>query len=201
MRRRCYRGYDASVDLREAVETRARIDGSLIKVDDFLNHRVDSEVIASVGASIAKRIASLDADVLLTAEASGIPVAVATGIVTGLPVVYAKKYLGPGDRYSYARVVTSPTKGEEYRVEVLRRALDPGSRVVIVDDFLSGGRTAEALGEIAEEAGCEVATFVFAIEKAYMPGRARLEAHGWPVSAVVSVGSVSDGAVTIIDDV
>ncbi len=170
-----------------------------MRVDGFLNHRVDPDVIASVGRDIAKRIAPHGADVLLTAEASGIPVAVAAALEARLPVVYAKKYLGPGTRYSFAREVTSPTKGTEYRVEVFRHALVPGSRVVIVDDFLSGGRTAQALGEIAEEAGCEVISLVFAIEKTFMPGRSLLEAHGWDVEAIVQITSIADGTVHVAD--
>ena len=77
--------------------------------------------------------------------------------------------------------MVSPTKGTEYRVEVSRRVLGAGHRVLIVDDFLSGGRTAEALGEIAEEAACTVVGFGFAIEKSFQRGRERLANHGWRV--------------------
>jgi xanthine phosphoribosyltransferase len=65
--------------------------------------------------------------------------------------------------------------------------------VVVVDDFLAGGRTAEALGEIAEEAGCEVAGFGFAIEKRWKGGRDRLERHGWTVAALVTITSIENG--------
>ena len=112
-------------------------------------------------------------------------------------MVYAKKYLGTGSRYSYAREVTSPTKGVEYRVEVARRMLNPGQRVGIIDDFLSGGRTAESLGEIVEEAGGDVAGYCFVIEKAFMNGRARLERHGWNVDSLVCVASVDGGSIRL----
>lgn len=185
------------VDLTEVVTTRGRVEGDLVKVDDFLNHRVDPEVIAAVGAEIAKRYAADAPDVILTAEASGIPPALATALELGIPTVYAKKYLGVGDRYTYAREVTSPTKGVEYRVEVARRALSPGHRVLVVDDFLSGGRTAEALGEIAGEAGCSLVGFAFVIEKAWMDGRRRLAAHGWPVHSLVVVRGIDNGRIEI----
>ena len=186
------------VNLREAIKTRSR--GDIVRVDDFLNHRVEPDVLATVATDVAKRIAPALPDLILTAEASGIPISVAVSLELGLPTVYAKKYLGPGGRHTYSREVASPTKGTEYRVEVFRRALEPGMRIAIVDDFLSGGRTAEALGEIAEEAGCEIVAFVFAIEKTYMPGRTRLEAHGWPVDAVVQVVAIEEGTVVLADD-
>jgi xanthine phosphoribosyltransferase len=160
-------------------------------VDEFLNHRVEHAVIREVGAALAARFRAGRPDLVLTAEASGIPPALAVAEQLDLPMVYAKKYLGVGNRYVFAREVASPTKGVEYRVEVARRVLGPGLRVLIIDDFLSGGRTAEALGEIAVEAGCEVVGLGFVIEKAWKEGRRRLAAHGWDVSSLVIVAGIS----------
>lgn len=183
------------MDFLQIVSERARVEGQLIMVDEFLNHRVDPDVMRLIGVSIAEIIEPWNVDLILTAEASGIPPALACGLQANLPVVYAKKYVGPGNRYTFAREVASPTKGTEYRVEVSRRVLKPGTRVAIVDDFLAGGRTAEALGEIATEAGCQPVGFVFAIEKGFTPGRDRLEAHGWQVESLVRVASIDDGKV------
>jgi hypothetical protein len=43
--------------LRRAILERGRVEGTLLKVDDFLNHRVDPELIAAVGADLAARFA------------------------------------------------------------------------------------------------------------------------------------------------
>jgi xanthine phosphoribosyltransferase len=188
---------DAVAALRAAVLERGRVEGDLLKVDDFLNHRVDPTLLTTVGAALAERFPS--PDLVLTAEASGIPPAMACALALGVPFVYAKKFLGPGDRRAFARDVASPTRGIEYRVEVSRRVLGAGLRVLIVDDFLSGGRTAEALGEIAEEAACEVAGHGFVVEKAFTGGRERLEGHGWRVEALVQVLSLSGGAIELAD--
>ena len=121
-------------------------------VDDFLNHRVDPDVMHQIGVDMAKAFVQLSPELVLTAEASGIPPALTCAAELSIPMVYAKKYVGPGNRYTFSREVTSPTKGTEYRVEVARRVMVPGTRVLIVDDFLARGRTAEALGEITLEA-------------------------------------------------
>ncbi len=189
-----------SVDLRTAVLERARIEGNLVLVDEFLNHRVEPAVIASVGKALASAFSALNPDLILTAEASGIPPAMACSHELGVPMVYAKKYLGTGDRYSFAREVTSPTKGVEYRVEVARRVLPPGMRLIIIDDFLARGRTAEALGEIATEAGCDLLGFGFAIEKAWQRGRERLERHGWVVHSVVELAAIEGSKVVLKDE-
>jgi xanthine phosphoribosyltransferase len=128
---------------------------------------------------------------VITAEASGIP-----GTHCRPPPRArwcAKKY--PQHRVSaaFVREVASPTKGTEYRVEIARRLLDTGRRVLIVDDFLSGGRTAEALGDIVEEAGSTVVGFAFVIEKTFVAGRSRLAARGWPVDSLVMVNSMTTG--------
>jgi xanthine phosphoribosyltransferase len=187
------------MDLQSVIAERARIEGQLVMVDEFLNHRVDPDVMRGVGKALADMIAPWNVDVILTAEASGIPPALACGLEANLPIVYAKKYVGPGHRYTFAREVASPTKGTEYRVEVSRRVLQPGARLAIIDDFLAGGRTAEALGEIAVEAGCQPMGFAFAIEKSFTPGRSRLESHGWSVHSLVKVASIENGAVTFGD--
>lgn len=184
-----------AVDLSELVQRRARVEGSLILVDDFLNHRVEPDVLRAAGEQLAARLHPYAPTLILTAEASGIPPAMACGWAMDLPVIYAKKYLGTADRYAYGREVTSPTKRVEYRVEVSRRVLPPGERVGVVDDILAQGRTAEALGEIVQEAGSEVAGFGFVLEKVFMNGRERLERHGWQVGALVQVASLAGGAV------
>ncbi|MDF1594484.1 MAG: phosphoribosyltransferase family protein [Acidimicrobiia bacterium] len=185
------------MNLREAIARYGEVKGDLLMVDRFLNHRVDPEVMAAVGLDIAAWLTDKNPDLILTAEASGIPPALAASREMGIPMVYAKKYLGPGERYTFSREVSSPTKGAEYRVEVARRVLEPGLRVAIVDDFLAGGRTATSLGEIAEEAGCEVVGAIFAIEKTFAGGRELLESHGWDVHALVGITSLDGGGVEI----
>ena len=185
--------------LRAAIVRWGRVEGTLLKVDDFLNHRVDPELITVVGGALADRFTAAEPDLVLTAEASGIAPALACALRLGLPMVFAKKYLGPGGRDVVAREVFSPTRGMEYRVEVGRRALAHGERILVVDDFLAGGRTAEALGEIAEEAGGRVLGFGFAIEKTFQEGRQRLTAHGWRVDALARVASLDGGRITFAD--
>ena len=181
------------MDLTATVAARARIEGELLLVDEFLNHRVEPDIIHAVGVQFAERFGTARPDVVLTSEAGGIAPALACAAEMGLPMIYAKKYVGPGNRYTYAREVASPTKGTEYRVEVARRVLLPGTKVLIVDDFLSRGRTAEALGDIAEEASCELVGFGFVIEKTFQGGRRRLEDRGWHVESLVIVESMTDG--------
>ncbi|HLE39067.1 MAG TPA: xanthine phosphoribosyltransferase [Acidimicrobiia bacterium] len=180
--------------LERAVRERGRVEGSLVKVDDFLNHQVDPALLDLIGQDIADRWEGEHIDLVVTAEASGIPPALTVARSLGVPMLYAKKYLRTTtERPSYVREVASPTKGTEYRVEITRRLLPGGRRVLVVDDFLSGGRTAEALGEIIEEAGCSVVGFAFVIEKSFVEGRSRLLDRGWRVDSLLRVTSLEGG--------
>ncbi|MBO8169736.1 MAG: adenine phosphoribosyltransferase [Thermoanaerobacteraceae bacterium] len=104
----------------------------------------------------------------------------ARGFVIGTPIAYhlgigfvpiRKKGKLPADTYS----------GEyqlEYGTDVLeihRDALEPGQKVVIVDDLLATGGTIETCVRLVEQAGAEVAGIVFLVELTYLPGRERLK--------------------------
>ena len=89
-------------------------------------------------------------------------------------------------------LVASRARVEGSLVMVDERLLPTGARVVVTDDFLSGGRSAAALGEITLEADCELIGFGFVIEKSYEEGRRRLEQRGWRVESLVEVVEVND---------
>lgn len=182
-----------TMNLERFLAERAGVTGDIVNVDTFINHRVDLEVMSEIAGRAAEIAAPLRPDVIVTAEASGIPPALMTAAALRLPVVYAKKYVLPGPRQAVSREVSSATKGFEYTIEIRRRVLEPGLRALVVDDFLAQGRTAAALGEIIEELGCVMLGSVFAVEKAWTGGRIRLEERGWPVWSVINIASVEGG--------
>ncbi len=59
-------------------------------------------------------------------------------------------------------------------LEIHRDALDPGNRVLIVDDLLATGGTVGAPAELVEKVGAEIAGFAFLMELTFLEGRLRL---------------------------
>ncbi len=59
-------------------------------------------------------------------------------------------------------------------VEIHRDALARGDRVVVVDDLIATGGTAEATGKLVQQCGAEVAAFVFVINLVGLEGVAKL---------------------------
>lgn len=62
-------------------------------------------------------------------------------------------------------------------LEIHKDALEPGARVVIVDDLLATGGTAFAAAHLVEKLGAEVASCAFLVELAFLNGRKRLSQY------------------------
>jgi xanthine phosphoribosyltransferase len=169
----------------------------ILKVDHFLNHRIEPAFMTALGAALAERLRPLQPDLVLTAEASGIAPALATAMALDLPLVYAKKYSPAVELPALARVIPSPTKGGETMLMVSGRYLQAGTRVALIDDFLANGRTALALAEIVADAGATVVAAGFVIEKVFQAGRAALEERNIPVAALARVARLEAGQVVM----
>jgi xanthine phosphoribosyltransferase len=184
--------------LAERVRAEATVvDDRILKIDHFLNHRIEPRLMAAIGAALAERLAPLGPELILTAEASGIAPALATATALGVPMVYAKKYSPEVEAPALSRIVPSPTKGGQARLVLSARYLPAGTRVALVDDFLANGRTAVALAELAAEAGVTLVAAAFVVEKLFQQGRAGLEELGVPVGALVQVERLEAGKVVI----
>jgi len=169
-----------------------------VRVDSFLNHRVEFDALDLLAEAAAESLDGSRINTILTAEAGGIAPASAVGRRLRLPMVYAKKFQSLGDRAPfYARRVVSPTRGEEFDVAVSRRVLQHPGRVLVVDDVLAGGTTAEMLGDIAEEAGATSVRFLVVVEKTFQGGRRRLENRGWEVTTLVPIKSLAGGRIEL----
>lgn len=169
------------------------IGDQILKIDHFLNHRIEPAFIGDMGQEIARRISVFQPNVILTAEASGIAPALVVAMALNIPMVYAKKYAPQVESPSISRIVPSPTKGGETKLVLSQRYITEGARVAIVDDFLSNGRTAQALIEMAREAGAHVLCAAFIVEKRFKLGREAIEQHAVPVCTLAQVERLEAG--------
>jgi len=176
------------------IETEATVIGDqVLKIDHFLNHRIEPGFITEMGRELARRLAQFEPSVILTAEASGIAPGLVVAQALNVALVYAKKYAPQVESPAISRVIPSPTKGGETKLVLSQRYIVPNDRVVIVDDFLSNGRTAVALIEMAREAGALVLCASFIVEKRFKPGHAAIEALGVPVATLAQVEALGNG--------
>ena len=73
-------------------------------------------------------------------------------------------------------------------IEMHVDAVEPGQRVVLVDDLIATGGTAEAAVKLLREAGAVVEAACFVVDLPDLGGRARLEAMGVTVATLVTFG-------------
>ena len=180
----------------ERIQQEATVENDrILKIDHFLNHRIEPAFMTAMGRALAERIAAFEPDLLLTAEASGIAPALATAFALDVPLVYAKKYAPVVEPPALSRIVPSPTKGGETRLVVAARYLPPGTRVAIIDDFLANGRTALALAEIVADAGAVTVAAGFLVEKLFQHGRQPLTDRVIPVATLAQVQRLEAGRV------
>ena len=183
--------------VRRIVAEATVVEDRILKIDHFLNHRVEPSFMAALGQALAERLRPFAPDMVLTAEASGIAPALAVATALDVPMVYAKKYSPEVEAPALSRVVPSPTKGGSTRLVISGRYLAEGMRVALVDDFLANGRTALALAEIVGDAGARLVAAGFIVEKRFQGGRIDLEARGIPVMALAQVERLEGGRVVM----
>lgn len=174
------------------------IGNGIIKIDSFLNHQLDVNLISEIGMEFARRFKDLSVDKILTIEASGIAIACATAMHMGnLPVVFAKKTAPTTmiDGY-YVTEVTSFTKRTVSKVMVSRKYLSKNEKILIIDDFMAHGEAASGLALITEQAGAIVAGIGAAVEKEFQGGSAKLRAKGYRVESLAVITSIEDGHIT-----
>jgi xanthine phosphoribosyltransferase len=177
--------------LKSFIREHGRVEGGLVMVDGFLNHRVDVRLVGEVSAWLAPRLGAVDG--ILTSEASGIAPAFAVASTLEIPMVFAKKRPGRPDASLVSRPVRSPSKGDTPWLSIRPEMFDGITRMALVDDFLSAGRTAQALVEMVRGLGIEISTAGFCIEKRYEGGRERLEAIAVEVISAAVIEEVVDG--------
>ncbi|MDO4837477.1 MAG: xanthine phosphoribosyltransferase [Clostridia bacterium] len=190
-------------ELKEAIRTRGiGIGMDVVKVDSFLNHRIDVDLSTKMGQAFREAFKGEDIDCILTVEASGIAVAITTAQAFGnVPVIFAKK----GDHKNvgsdvYTADVFSFTHGTMNTVRVSRKYLPAGSRVLIIDDFLANGEAIEGLRSIVEQAGCTLVGAGVCVEKGFQPGGEKLRKEGVKVVSLAIVDAIEDGHVILRDD-
>ncbi len=175
------------------------LNNAVLKVDSFLNHQLDPELIMKIGEEIAKRYENDGITKVVTIESSGIAVALAAALRLKTPLVFARKrksILMTEDVYHTQ--VFSYTKKESNDVTIGRKFLSPNDRVLIIDDFLASGEAALGMAQIVREAGSSVAGFGIVIEKSFQSGRQRLINAGYRVESLVRIDSFSDSKVNFI---
>ena len=165
--------------------------GNVLKVDSFLNHQMDIELMDMIGKEFYRRCKDGGVTKVLTIEASGIGIACSVAREFGVPMIFAKKAKSINlDGEMYVAEVESFTHQNKNNVIVSKKFLSPTDRVLIIDDFLANGCALQGLISIAESSGATVVGLGIAIEKGFQIGGKIIRNLGYRLESLAIIESM-----------
>lgn len=175
--------------------------GNIIKVDGFLNHRVDTELLDRIAEEFGHHFNMDDVTVILTAEASGIALAAIVAQHFHKPMIFAKKAKSDNiEGGLYQSDIFSYTYKKKVTLLVSKEWLHAGDKVLVVDDFMANGEAMRGLCEIVEKAGAELVGIGCAVEKGFQGGGDRLREAGVNLKSLAIIDSAGPGSIVFRED-
>ena len=167
--------------------------GNMIKVDGFVNHRVDTLLLREIAKAFKAYFDTEKVSVVLTAEASGIPLATVCAEEYGVPLIFAKKAKSDNiESGLFKSEVWSYTYKKKFTLIVSKEWLKSTDNVLIIDDFMAKGNAVQGLLDIVEEANCHLEGVGIAIEKGFQGGGDSLRAKGINYKALAIIDKIND---------
>lgn len=181
--------------LKQKIRAEGRaLNDHVLLVDCFLNHQVDVPLMKAVGEEFARLFADDGITHVATIESSGIAPAAMTALAMDLPLVILKKSVSSILKDGIIQTeVFSFTKNAPYLLTLKTQFVNPGDRVLLVDDFLANGEAAFGGIALLEQAGAHVVGVGTVIAKAFQPGMRKLRAAGYRVEALAPVSRMGEG--------
>jgi purine operon repressor len=128
--------------------------GGYLYVTDVIGN---PKIVDGVGRLFASGFSNHKIDVVMTVATKGIPLAYATASQLNVPVIIVRS----DNRVTEGSTVSiNYVSGSTKRIQTMalaRRSLQPGSKVLIIDDFMKAGGTIRGMMSLLEEFQAEVA--------------------------------------------
>ncbi len=188
------------------LEDRIRSDGevlpgNVLKINSFLNHQVDPELMKKVGEEFSRLFKDSGVTKVLTCEASGIAPGVMTAYELHVPMVFARKKKPAtlndavywADVYSYTKKVTN-------QICVEQKFLHKDERLLIIDDFLANGEAVKGMINIANQAGAQIAGVGIVVAKTFQGGSEWIKDHGYRLEALAEIASLTNNQVRFVGE-
>lgn len=166
-------------------------EGNVLKVDSFLNHQMDVELMDQIGEEFHRRFGHKKITKVLTIEASGIAIAYAVAQKFRVPMLFAKKSKSVNlDGEMFSADVVSFTHKNQNKVIVSKKFLSSDDHVLIVDDFLANGCALQGLISIVDQAGGTVEGIGITVEKGFQIGGQVIRNLGYQLESLAIVESM-----------
>lgn len=189
-------------ELKERIRKEGKVlPGNIIKIDGFLNHRVDPKLMRSIVKEFARIFDTQSCTMVMTVEASGIPLGTMMAEELGVPLVFAKKAKSDNIEggilkseiysYTYKKHVTLLVSGQW---------ISQNDKVLVVDDFLANGEALRGVVDIIDQAGAQLIGMGIAVEKGFQQGGHKLRASGVNLKSLAIIESADETGIVFRHD-
>ena len=177
------------------------VNEDILKVDSFVNHQVDPELMKNIGDEFAEHFKGQGITKVATIESSGIAPALMTALALNVPMLILKKQPSKIlNQDLYQTVVTSYTKGTSYELTLSKNFISENDHVLIIDDFLANGEAATGAIRLIRKAHATIAGVGILIEKSFKPGYEKLTEHGIDVYSLARIAKLGEGVIEFVKD-
>ncbi len=173
----------------------------ILKVDSFINHQVDPELMQKLGKEFASHFSGKGITKVATIESSGISPALMTALALNVPLVILKKQPSKIlNQDCYQTVVTSYTKGTNYELTLSQKYISEEDHVLIIDDFLANGEAATGAVRLIRKSHATIAGIGILVEKSFEPGHDKLTQQGIEVYSLARIAKMGEGFVEFVKE-
>ena len=177
------------------------VNEDILKVDSFVNHQVDPELMKNIGDEFAEHFKGQGITKVATIESSGIAPALMTALALNVPMLILKKQPSKIlNQDLYQTVVTSYTKGTSYELTLSKNFISENDHVLIIDDFLANGEAATGAIRLIRKAHATIAGVGILIEKSFQPGYEKLTEQGIDVYSLARNAKLGEGVIEFVKD-
>ena len=152
----------------------------------------DTELIDGLAKIFAKKFRNSGADYVATVETKGIPLASRTAHMLNLPLVIIRREAKVSEGSTVSINYFSGSYDRVQKMSIAKRAVKPGSKALIIDDFMRGGGSTRGIAEILGEFDITVVGTGVAIASR-MPEKKKIGNY----TAVLYLGDVDEEKKTI----
>lgn len=175
--------------------------GNIIKVDGFLNHRVDISLLKDLADEFYREFADTKPTLIMTVEASGIALATVCAERFGIPLLFAKKAKSDNiEGGLYKSEIYSYTYKKTVDLIVSAEWLNSNERVLVIDDFLANGEALRGVIDIVHQANAEVVGVGVAVEKGFQPGGKKLRDQGYHLHSLAIIEKADENGITFREE-
>jgi len=172
--------------------------GNIIKVDGFLNHKIDVKLSREMAKEFGRRFDLSGITAVLTVEASGIALGAICADEWNVPLVFAKKAKSDNiEGGLYQSDIFSYTYKKHVKLLLSQQWLGKDDKVLIVDDFLANGEALRGLVEIVGQAGAKMIGIGIAVEKGFQPGGQKLRDAGYNLQSLAIIDKADENGIVI----